>query len=90
MHEVNSMSSFICVEFCQKITEKEALRAAGKMDDDDDTASVAAPDDDDGFIHHPFAVREPTNMEITMRIRVSRHRVTSKTCAWRMYICVLT
>ena len=44
------------------------------MDDDDDTASVAAPDDDDGFIHHPFAVREPTNMEITMRIRVSRHR----------------
>ena len=55
-------------DYCQKITEKEALRAAGKVSDDE--SDVRPADDDDEFIHHPFAVREPTNMEITMRIRV--------------------
>ena len=50
------------------ITEKEALRAAGKVSDYE--SDVRPADDDDEFIHHPFAVREPTNMEITMRIRV--------------------
>ena len=55
-------------EFCQKITEKDALRAAGHMSDED--TDHVNPDNEPTFINHPFAVKEPTNMEITMRIRV--------------------
>ena len=54
-------------EYCKQITEKEALRAAGNISDDEPEPPGT---EEPVFINHPFAVKEPTNMEIAMRIRV--------------------
>lgn len=70
-------------DFCKQITEKEALRAAGHISDDDEPEPPGTTTDEPVFINHPFAVKEPTNMEIAMRIKVRFATVTSSVKKFR-------